>query len=61
MYNVKSEAATGGAYKKDVLTNFAKYTGKHLCRSSTKFREIFKGLFFAEHLQGTASLKWLYI
>ena len=61
MYNVKSEAATRGAYKRDVLTNFVKYTGKRLCRSSTEFREIFKCIFFAEHLQATAFLKWLYI
>ena len=27
-----AEAATGGVYKKGVLKNFAKFTGKHLCQ-----------------------------
>ena len=31
--NCPSESATGGIYKKTVLKNFAKFTGKHLCWS----------------------------
>ena len=59
--------------KKDVLENFAKLTGKHLCRShacnfinketlaqvfSCEFCEIFKNTFFTEHLRTTASILW---
>ena len=51
--------------KKSVLRNFAKYTRKHLCQSFyketlaqvfyCKFYEIFKNIFFIEHLWATAS------
>ena len=49
-------------YKKGVLRNFAKFTGKHLCQSlffnrvtltqmfSREFCEISKNTFFIEHL-----------
>ena len=56
---------TGGVlWKKDVLKNFAKFTGKHLCWScnffkketptkvfSSEFCEIFRNSYFAEHLR----------
>ena len=47
--------------KKDVLRNFAKITGKHLCQSLffnkvTGVREISKNTFFTEHVWATASL-----
>ena len=32
-YLLLTEAATAGVYKKNVLRNFAKFTGKQLCRS----------------------------
>ena len=51
--------------KKDVLKNFAKFTGKHLCQSiffnkvaglaqvfSCEFCKILKNTFFTEHLRG---------
>ena len=51
---------------KDVLRNFAKFTGKYLCHRlffnkvaevfACKFCEISKNTFFAEHLRATASL-----
>ena len=55
--------------KKDVLTNFAKFTGKHLCQSlffnkvvgilvqvfSCDFYEMFKNAFFIEQLRVAAS------
>ena len=56
--------------KKDVLKNFAIFTGKHLCQSlffkvikketlaqvvSCEFCKIFKNTFFTEHLWTTAS------
>ena len=59
--------------KKDVLENFTKSTGKHLCRPqasnfinketlaqvfSCEFCEIFKNTFFTEHLRTTASILW---
>ena len=59
--------------KKGVLENFAKFTGKHLCRPqacnfinkktlaqvfSCEFCEIFKNNFFTEHLWTTASILW---
>ena len=49
-------------YKKSVLKDFTKFTGKHLCRGlfvnketlaqvfSSKFCEIFKNIIFTEHL-----------
>ena len=57
--------------KKGVLGNFAKFTGKPLCRPqacnfinkeilvqvfSCEFCEIFKNTFFTEHLRTTASI-----
>ena len=55
-------------YKKGVLVNFAKFTGKHLRQSlflikeetlaqafSCEFCEIYKNSFFTEHLWATAS------
>ena len=56
-------------YKKVVLKNSAKFTGKHLCQQpatllkkktlaqgfSYEFCEIFKDSFFIEHLRATAS------
>ena len=67
---VKTEAATRGVLIKDVLRNFAKFTGKHLCQSlnfikketlaqvfSSEFCEISKNTFFTEHLRTTASVK----
>ena len=47
--------------EKDVLRNFAKITGKHLCQSLffnkvTGVREISKNTFFTEHVWATASL-----
>ena len=67
---VKTEAATRGVLMKDVLRNFAKFTGKHLCQSlnfikketlaqvfSSEFCEISKNTFFTEHLRTTASVK----
>ena len=61
-----TEAATGSVlYKKNVLENFAKFTGKHLYQSlfftdltrlfPCEFCETFKSTFFTEHLQATAS------
>ena len=63
--------------KKDVLRNFAKFTGKHLCQSlffkketlaqvfSCEFCEISKNTFFTEHLWTTASditsILWSYV
>ena len=54
--------------EKDVLENFAKFAGKHLCQSifikketlpaqifSCEFCEIFKNTFFTEHLLTSAS------
>ena len=51
--------------KKDVLRNFAKFTGKHLCNFikketmaqmfSCEFCEVSKNTFFTEHLWTTAS------
>ena len=53
--------------KKIVYKNFAKFTGKHLCWSfifkkeaptdifSSDISEIFKNIFFIEHLRVTAS------
>ena len=32
------KAAIGGVIKKDVLKNFAKFTGKHLCQSLLRLR-----------------------
>ena len=56
-------------YKKGVLKNFAKFTGKHLCQSFSfqrtqacnfikkdtlaQFCEIFKNIFLTEHLRAT--------
>ena len=31
--NIRFEAATGDVLSNSVLTNFAKFTGKHLCQS----------------------------
>ena len=58
--------------KKDVLRNFAKFTGKHVCLRpatlqkktlaqvfSCEFFEIFKNSFFTEQLWGTASVSFL--
>ena len=50
-------------YKKSVLKNFAKFTEKHLWQSlffnkvvfSCELCEIFKNIFFTEHLRTTAS------
>ena len=57
-------------YKKVVLKNFAKFTGKHPCQSlffnkcaglkrfqmnSYEFYEIFKKSFFTEHLRASTS------
>ena len=49
------------AVRKGVLTNFAKFTGKHLCQSMTlvlswEFWKIPKNNFFTEHLWTTASM-----
>ena len=57
-------------YKKGVLKNFAKFTGKHQCQSlffnkketlaqvfSCEYCEIFKNTFYAEHLRVTASVR----
>ena len=75
MDEVWTEAATGGAlYKKDILENFAKYTGKHLrgdlCNFikkedptqvfSCEFCDIFINTSFTEHLRMTTSL-WNFI
>ena len=68
----KAEAATGGVlYKKGVLKNFTKFTGKHLYQSLffTKvadlglheFYEISINNFFTEHLRATASDKVTHI
>ena len=45
--------------KKNVLENFAKFTGKHFCSSPTQvsscqFYEIFENTFFTEHFRVTA-------
>ena len=62
-----SKAATRGVlYKKGVLRNFLEFTGKHLCQLSCRpealakvfsceFYEIFKNIFFTEHLWTTVS------
>ena len=64
-----AEAVTGGVLlKKGVLKNFAKFTGKSLCRKiflnkvagspqvfSCEFCEIFKNSYFVEHLPMAAS------
>ena len=47
-------------YKKGVLKNFAKFTGKHLCRNLfliklKAFSKISKNIFFTEHLRMAAS------
>ena len=60
----------GVFYKKGVLKNFAKFTGKHQCQSlffnkketlaqvfSCEYCEIFKNTFYAEHLRVTASVR----
>ena len=59
--------------KKVVLENFAKFTGKYLCRPqacnfinqetlaqvfSCEFCKIFKNTFFTEYPQTTASILW---
>ena len=47
--------------KKGVLRNFAKFAGKHLCRSlvfnkvAGEIYDITKNTFFTEHLRTTAS------
>ena len=47
-------------YEKGVLTNFSKFTRKHLCQSvfffSCEFSEICKTTFFTKHLWATASV-----
>ena len=61
-------------YKKGILKNFAKVTGKYLCQSpflnkdpglgpawggfSCKLWQLYKGTFLPEHLQKTASNYW---
>ena len=40
--------------KNGVLKNFTNVTGKHLCWSLVCY-EVFKNIYFEEHLQGTAS------
>ena len=59
-----TEAATRYVlWKKVVLKNFAKFTGKHLCQSPflykfagmCEFCKIFKNTLFTEHAQATAS------
>ena len=59
--------------EKDVLEIFTKFTGKHLCQSlffnnktlpqvfSCEFCEIFRNIFFTEHLRVTASGDRYYI
>ena len=52
--------------KKGVLKNFAKFTGKQLCKTpalvfSCEFFDAFKKTYFIQHLQTTASVKNLYI
>ena len=57
--------------KKGVFRNFAKFTGKHLCKNfffnkvtpvfSCEFWDISKNTFSTEHLQTTASVKILVI
>ena len=56
-----------GFYKKGIFTNFAKFTGKHLCQSvflnKVALAQVFPGVFcknskntfFTEHLRTTAS------
>ena len=60
-------------YKKGVLWNFAKFTGKHLCLSlfikketlaqvfSCEFCEISKNTYSTEHIQTTASILLFYL
>ena len=50
-------------FSKSVLKHFAKWTGKHLCRSLTQvspcqFYEIFENTFFTERFQATAFNEW---
>ena len=42
-------------WKIDVLKNFAKFTGKHLCQTFFVTKVAYPGTFFTEHLQATAS------
>ena len=42
-------------WKIDVLKNFAKFTGKHLCQNFFVNKVARPGTFFTEHIQATAS------
>ena len=44
-------------YEKTVLKNFAIFKGKHQCWSlfNSEYCEIFKSMYFEEHLQAAAS------
>ena len=52
MFHEEEAVVQRCSVKKDVLENFAKFTGKHLCQSlffnkvAGKFFEIFKNTFF---------------
>ena len=48
------------SFKKVILKNVSKFSGKHLCQSlfSEKFWEVFKNTFFTEHLRTTTSNTW---
>ena len=63
-----TEVANGGVLQKGVLKNFAKFTGKHLCKSlflnkvaghrlcfPLNFAKFFRTSFFIEHLRANAS------
>ena len=69
-YSKTRRSHRGCSVKKDVLRNFAKFTGKQLCQRlnfikkeslaqvfSCEFCEISKNTFFTEHLRTTASRK----
>ena len=61
MRECSTEAAAGGVlYKKGVLRNFAKFTGKHLCQACNFIKketlaQVFSCEFFTEPFHKTAS------